>query len=87
VFKDIEVTGPHVPASSFRGFDAGHGVEGVRIANLRFSGKPAGNVQEARLHIGPHVGHVQFSDPAPSPGIVDAVEEVKLSAIRRILFH
>lgn len=68
VFRDIEVTGPHVPPSSFHGFDAEYGVEGVKIANLRFNGKPAGNAQEARLHMGPHVGHVQFSDPAPPPG-------------------
>ena len=68
VFRDIEVSGPHVPLSSFRGFDAEYGVEGVKIANLRFNGKPASHAQEARLHIGPHVGHVQFSDAAPPPG-------------------
>ncbi len=68
VFRDIEVTGPHVPPSSFHRFDAEYGVEGVKIANLRFNSKPAGNAQEARLHMGPHVGHVQFSDPAPPPG-------------------
>ena len=68
VFKDIEVTGPHAPRSSFRGFDAGYGVEGVKIANLRLNGKLIGNAHEARLHIGPHVGHVQFSDAAPPAG-------------------
>ena len=68
VFKDIDVTGPHVPPSSFRGFDAEYGVEGVKIANLRFNGKPADNTQEAGLHIGPHVGHVKFPDAAPPSG-------------------
>jgi hypothetical protein len=68
VFNDIEATGPHVPRSSFRGFDAEYGVEGVKIANLRFNGKPARNAQEARLHLGPHVRHVQFSDAAPLSG-------------------
>jgi hypothetical protein len=61
VFQDIEVTGPHIAPSSFRGFDAEHGVEGVTITNLRFNGKPAVNAQEAGLQIGPHVGRVQFS--------------------------
>ena len=65
VFKDIEVTGPQVAPSSFRGFDAEHDVAGVTIANLGFNGKLAGNAQEARLQIGPHVGRVQFSDRGP----------------------
>jgi hypothetical protein len=62
VFKDLAVTGPHVAPSSFRGFDAEHDVAGVTIANLRFNGKPAGNAQEARLQIGPHVDRVRFSE-------------------------
>jgi hypothetical protein len=66
VFKEIAVTGPHVPPSSFRGFDAEHTVEGVTIANLRFGGKLAANAQEARLRVGPHVGGVRFPALVPS---------------------
>lgn len=65
LFKDIEVTGPHVAPSSFRGFDAEHDVAGVTIANLQFNGKSAANAQEARLQIGPHVGHVEFLQTGP----------------------
>jgi len=65
VFKDIEVTGPHVAPSSFRGFDAEHDVAGVTIANLRFNGRSAGHAQEARLQIGPHVSRVQFAEAGP----------------------
>ncbi len=61
VFKDIKVTGPRAAPSSFRGFDAGHDVDGVTITNLRFHGKSVGNAEEARLQLGPHVGRVQFS--------------------------
>ena len=62
VFKDIAVTGPHLAPSSFRGFDAEHDVAGVTIVNLRFNGEPAGNAPEARLHLGPHVDRVRFSE-------------------------
>ncbi len=63
LFKDIEVTSPLMPPSSFRGFDAEHDVAGVTIENLRFNGKPAGNAEEAGLRIGPHVSDVQLSPP------------------------
>ena len=67
VFKDIAVTSRHEPRSSFRGLDAEHDVEGVIIQNLRFSGRPIGNAQEAHLAIGPHVKEVRFSDVAVAP--------------------
>jgi len=52
-----------------RGLDAGHGVEGVTIQNLRFNGRSVGNAQEAHLDIGPHVKEVRFSGAAvPPPG-------------------
>jgi hypothetical protein len=60
IFSDIAVTGPQLPPSSFRGFDAEHGVEGVTIANLRLNGKPVLSASEARLQIGPHVRSVEF---------------------------
>ena len=69
VYSDIAVTGPQLPPSSFRGFDAEHGVEGVTVANLRLNGKPVLNASEARLQIGPHVRSVEFtSASAPSNG-------------------
>jgi hypothetical protein len=67
VYKDITVTGPHIPPSSFRGFDDDHTVEGVTIANLRFNGRLVTNAKEAGLNIGPHVGPVQFAHPASQP--------------------
>jgi len=60
LFKDISVFG-RVPPSSFRGFDAAHGVENVTIQNLRFNGQPLRDAAAARLTIGPHVRGVQFS--------------------------
>ena len=60
IFRDIAVTGPQMPPSSFRGFDAEHGVEGVTIANLRWNGQAVSNASEARLEVGPHVRPVQF---------------------------
>ena len=67
LFKDIALTSGREPPSSFRGFDAEHGVEGVTIQNLRFSGRPIGNAQEAHLAIGPHVKEVRFSGAAVAP--------------------
>lgn len=60
VFRDIAVTGPRMPPSSFRGFDAQHTVEGVSITNVRFNGQVADDPQDAGLTIGQHVGPVQF---------------------------
>jgi hypothetical protein len=60
IFRDIAVTGPHMPPSSFRGFDAEHGVDGVTIANMRLNGRAITNAPEARLQIGPFVRPVQF---------------------------
>ncbi len=64
VFADIAVTSPQIPPSSFRGFDAEHGVNGVTIANLRFNGRLAHNAEEARLSMGPHVHQVRFAEAA-----------------------
>jgi hypothetical protein len=60
IFSDIAVIGPQMPPSSFRGFDAEHGVEGVTITNLRLNGRPVSSAAEARLQIGPHVRSVEF---------------------------
>jgi hypothetical protein len=69
IFSDIAVAGPQLPPSSFRGFDAEHGVDGVTIANLRLNGRPVSSASEARLQIGPYVRSVEFkSASAPSSG-------------------
>lgn len=60
-FKDISVTGP-LPPSSFRGFDAEHGVDGVTITNLRVGGKTVATSDEARLQLGPFVANVRFTE-------------------------
>jgi hypothetical protein len=65
IYKDIAVTGPRIAPSRFRGFDVEHTVENVTISNLRFNGKPVSNAEEAGLHIGQHVGRVQFTDRSP----------------------
>jgi len=63
------VTWPQLPPSSFRGFDAEHGVEGVTIANLRLNGRPITDASAARLQIGPSVRSVQFKGAsAPANG-------------------
>jgi len=62
LFKDIAVTSPIEPPSSFRGFDEGHTVQGVTIQNLRFNGRPIRNAKEARLSIGPFVQDVRWVD-------------------------
>jgi len=62
-FRNITVTGPR-PPSSFRGFDAEHGVDGVTVENLRLNGKTATNAAEAGLQVGPFVEGVRFAEPA-----------------------
>jgi hypothetical protein len=64
LFKDVTVFSRLQPPSSFRGFDAGHTVEGVTIRNLRFNDRPIGDAAGARLTVGPHVHGVQFSGTA-----------------------
>jgi len=62
VFRDVAVAGPKTPPSSFRGFDAEHAVEAVRIEGLRLNGDPVREANTARLAIEPHVGEVRFVD-------------------------
>lgn len=65
-FADIALASPLPAASSFRGFDPEHGVDGVTISNLRFNGQPVRSAAEARLQLGPHVRNVSFTG-APAP--------------------
>ncbi len=60
LFKDIQVLGPVMPTSFFRGADEQHTVEGVRIENLRFNDEQVPDAERARLEIGAHVGEVVF---------------------------
>ncbi len=61
LFKDINVFSARPPPSSFRGFDAEHGVDGVTIENLRFNGRPVHDAADAHLSVGPHVGDIRFT--------------------------
>jgi len=60
LFRDISVLGPVTPPSWFRGADAEHDVQGVRIENLRINGQPVTDAAGAHLSIGEHVSDVQF---------------------------
>ncbi len=60
LFKDIDVFSAQMPPSSFRGFDAEHGIDGVTIENLRLNGQPVRDAAAARLSIGAHVRNVRF---------------------------
>lgn len=64
LFKDIDVFSAQPPPSSFRGFDADHGVDGVTIENLRFNKRLVCDAAAAHLSVGPHVQNVRFV-PAP----------------------
>ncbi|MHB8953604.1 MAG: glycosyl hydrolase family 28 protein [Pirellulaceae bacterium] len=64
LFQDITVLSRLQPASSFRGFDPEHTVEGVTIRNLRFNDRAVCDATEAHLTVGPHVRDVQFSAAA-----------------------
>lgn len=67
LFKDVSVFSAHAPPSSFRGYDAEHGVDRVTITNLRFNGQAASNATAAQLRIGPEVRSVQFANETSSP--------------------
>jgi len=60
LFRDIAVTGPRMPGSSFNGSDAEHTVAGVTIENLRLNGRAIADAADAQLAIGPHVSNVRF---------------------------
>ena len=60
LLENVSVTGPRMPESFLRGFDAGHTVQGITINNLRFNGKPIQDATAAHLAIGPHVSDVRF---------------------------
>jgi hypothetical protein len=61
IFKNISVTGKHMPPSAFTGLDAKHDVRGVTIENLRFNGRPLSSLKEARVQVGKFVEEVRLS--------------------------
>ena len=60
LLQNVWVSGPRMPESFLRGFDAGHTVQGITIDNLRFNGQPIPDAKAAHLAIGPHVSDVRF---------------------------
>ncbi len=62
-FRNIEVTAPRTPPSSFRGLDEAHDVRGVSIENLRINGRRVDSAKDAGLEIGPFVSEVRFVNP------------------------
>ena len=60
LYKDISVTGKPVPESSFTGWDAEHDVQGVKMENLRFNGRPVTNLADAHVKIGKYARDIAF---------------------------
>jgi hypothetical protein len=58
LFRDIDITAPHMPASSLDGFDAEHDVSGVTCAGWRCNGTPLQEPAAFRVAVGPHVRDV-----------------------------
>jgi hypothetical protein len=61
--RDCSVTGKPLPPSRLQGFDARHGVQDVTITNLRINGRVVRSLQEAAIHVGPHVRDVRIEAP------------------------
>ena len=57
-FKDIDVAAPHVPPSSFQGYDEEHKIEQVRINGLKFNGRSIDSAENAGISIGGYVDDV-----------------------------
>jgi Glycosyl hydrolases family 28 len=62
-FKDIAVTGSELPKSYLIGYDNAHGVENVRIENLRFNGRPVLNAEAGNFTI-EKAKNVHFVEPS-----------------------
>ncbi|MHC4510960.1 MAG: glycosyl hydrolase family 28 protein, partial [Planctomycetota bacterium] len=50
-FRNIAVTGPKLAKSYFVGYDDAHGIENVRIENLRFNDRPIVNAEAGNFTI------------------------------------
>lgn len=64
-FKDITVTGSKLPKSYLIGYDDMHGVENVRIENLRFNGERILNAQDGNFTI-EKASNIVFADSSGS---------------------
>jgi len=64
-FKDITVTGSELPKSVLIGYDDTHGVENVRIENLRFNGERILNAQDGNFTI-ERAKNIAFADSSSS---------------------
>ncbi|MBI5832391.1 MAG: hypothetical protein HZB16_08810 [Armatimonadetes bacterium] len=65
VFRDIDIWVPRLPASSFRGADAEHGVDDVTCSGWRLNGQPLGSLEALGIRLGEHVRSVRYSSGAP----------------------
>ena len=52
LFRNISVTAPSMPPSSFNGFDETHMTSGVRIENLTLNGQPVKTLADANVTVG-----------------------------------
>ncbi len=62
VFRDLDIWAPRMPASSFRGADAEHGVSAVTCANWRYNGQRLRDLAAMHVAIGEHVRDVRVTD-------------------------
>lgn len=60
VMRNCSVTGKHSPISRLQGFDVQHGIRDVTIVNLRRNGQVMRSLDEAAIHVGPHVQEVRI---------------------------
>ena len=58
LYRNISVTAPAMPPSSFSGFDKDHQTSGVRIENLTLNGKPVTTLEDANVTIGDYASDI-----------------------------
>ncbi len=51
IFRNIDVTAPRMPSSTFQGFDDEHDTRDILIENLRLNGKAVTSLDEARVKV------------------------------------
>jgi hypothetical protein len=61
LLRDCALSGEPLPASTLRGFDAAHNIQGVTIINLRINGKVVTSLKEAGINVGPFVSDVRIA--------------------------
>lgn len=63
LFRNIAIVAPRMPSSSFQGLDAEHTVDGVRLEEFSFNGKPVTSLEALHLSLGKHVTNVTLEHP------------------------